>query len=463
MKKPPQYVWNLIESAVLIWGKGQAKYIEYSLLKYADVVCGGAFGFNLPMFKNLPLFIGLRYTRSKRREGFVSFISGFSLCAMALGVMALIVVLSVMNGFDREIKNRLLRVVPHITVVRTQGFSADDIDILRPQIMADTNIRSVVPMVQSFAMLSHETEQSGVMLQGVDPQWASLDMLKEHMISGYLEQLQPGEFGVVLGSQVARRLNVFVGDRVQVTMPDITVTPAGIFPRIKALRVTGIFEVGAQVDSSVALVHQQDARKLLRLGNSFQGMQLQLEDAYVADQWIAEVGETVLPGLAWRSWTHSMGTLFQAMRMEKVVVSLLLSVIIAVAAFNIVASLVLMVADKRRDIAVVRTMGATSSLVMRIFVVQGMAVGTMGIVAGTLLGCLLAYFIGDVVGLIERVAGIYLFDPSVYLISALPSRILLADVASVVGSAFMISFLATLYPAWRAGQVLPAEALRYDH
>ncbi len=415
------------------------------------------------MFKNLPLFIGLRYTRSKRREGFVSFISGFSLCAMALGVMALIVVLSVMNGFDREIKNRLLRVVPHITVVRAQGFGADDIDILRPQIMADANIRSVVPMVQSFAMLSHEAEQSGVMLQGVDPQWATLDLLKEHMISGYLEQLQPGEFGVVLGSQVARRLNVFVGDRVQVTMPDITVTPAGIFPRIKALRVTGIFEVGAQVDSSVAFVHQQDARKLLRLGNSFQGMQLQLKDAYVADQWIAEVGEIVLPGLAWRSWTHSMGTLFQAMRMEKVVVSLLLSVIIAVAAFNIVASLVLMVADKRRDIAVVRTMGATSSLVMRIFVVQGMAVGTMGIVAGTLLGCLLAYFIGDIVGLIEQVAGIYLFDPSVYLISALPSRILLADVAIVVGSAFMISFLATLYPAWRAGQVLPAEALRYDH
>lgn len=382
---------------------------------------------------------------------------------MALGVMALIVVLSVMNGFDREIKNRLLRVVPHITVVRAQGFSADDIDTLRPQIMAHTNIRSVVPMVQSFAMLSHEAEQSGVMLQGVDPQWATLDMVKEHMISGYLEHLQPGEFGVVLGSQVARRLNVFVGDRVQVTMPDITVTPAGIFPRIKALRVTGIFEVGAQVDSSVAFVHQQDARKLLRLGNSFQGMQLQLEDAYVADQWIAEVGETVLPGLAWRSWTHSMGTLFQAMRMEKVVVSLLLSVIIAVAAFNIVASLVLMVADKRRDIAVVRTMGATSSLVMGIFVVQGMTVGTMGIVAGTLLGCLLAYFIGDVVGLIERVAGIYLFDPSVYLISALPSRILLADVVTVVGSAFMISFLATLYPAWRAGQVLPAEALRYDH
>lgn len=382
---------------------------------------------------------------------------------MALGVMALILVLSVMNGFDREIKNRLLRVVPHITVARAQGFDGDEIAALRPQIMADSNVRAVVPMVQSFAMLSHEAEQSGVMLQGVDPQWETLGPLREHMISGFLEQLQPGTFGVVLGSQVARRLNVFVGDRVQITMPEVTVTPVGIFPRVKALRVTGIFEVGAQVDSSVAFVHQQDARNLLRLGNNFQGLQIQLHDAYAADHWVADVGETVLPGLVWRSWTGSMGTLFQAMRMEKVVVSLLLSVIIAVAAFNIVASLVLMVADKRRDIAVVRTMGATSSLVMRIFVVQGMAVGTMGIAIGTALGCLLAYFIGDVVGLIERVAGIYLFDPSVYLISTLPSRILLADVALVVGSAFMISFLATLYPAWRAGQVLPAEALRYDH
>lgn len=415
------------------------------------------------MLKNLPLFIGLRYTRSKRREGFVSFISGFSLCAMALGVMALILVLSVMNGFDREIKNRLLRVVPHITVARPQGFSGDELAALTPQIMADSNIRSAVPMVQSFVMLSHEAEQSGVMLQGIDPSWPTVELLKETMLSGYLEALAPGEFGVVLGSQVARRLGVFIGDRIQVTMPLVTVTPAGVFPRMKALSVTGIFEVGAQVDSSAAFIHQQDARKLLRLGDRFQGMQLQLNDAYGADQWIAETGGALLPDLRWRSWTAVMGTLFQAMRMEKVVVSLLLSVIIAVAAFNIVASLVLMVSDKRKDIAVVRTMGATSSLVMRIFMVQGMAVGALGIVAGAVLGCLLAYFIGDIVGLIERVAGIYLFDPTVYLISALPSKILVTDVALVVGSAFMTSFLATLYPAWRAGQVLPAEALRYDH
>ena len=415
------------------------------------------------MTKNLPLFVGLRYTRSKRREGFVSFISGFSLCAMALGVMALIVVLSVMNGFDREIKNRLLLVVPHATVSRPEGFNVAEIANLTSQIMADSNILAVVPMVQSFVMLSYATEKIGVMLQGIDPQWSTVEPLRENMLSGFLEKLAPGDFGIVLGSQVARRLGVFVGDRIQLTMPKVTVTPAGIFPRIKTVTVTGIFQVGAQVDSSVIFVHEQDARKLLQQTDRFQGMRLQLAEPYGADEWIRQTGLQLLPDAKWRSWTDSMGTLFQAMRMEKVVVSLLLSVVIAVAAFNIVASLVLMVSDKRKDIAVIRTLGATSGTVMRIFMVQGLAVGSIGILAGTILGCLLAYFIGDIVSFIETVAGVYIFDPTVYLISALPSKILLSDLAIVLGSAFIISFLATLYPAWRAGQVLPAEALRYDH
>ena len=415
------------------------------------------------MTKNLPLFVGLRYTRSKRREGFVSFISGFSLCAMALGVMALIVVLSVMNGFDREIKNRLLLVVPHVTVSHPEGFNVAEIASLTSQIMADSNILAVVPMVQSFVMLSYDAEKIGVMLQGIDPQWSTVEPLRENMLSGFLEKLAPGDFGVVLGSQVARRLGVFVGDRIHLTMPKVTVTPAGIFPRIKTVTVTGIFQVGAQVDASVIFVHEQDARKLLQQTDRFQGLQLRLAEPYGADEWIRQTGLQLLPDAKWRSWADSMGTLFQAMRMEKVVVSLLLSVVIAVAAFNIVASLVLMVSDKRKDIAVIRTLGATSGTVMRIFMVQGLAVGSIGILAGTILGCLLAYFIGDIVSFIETVAGVYIFDPTVYLISALPSKILLSDLAIVLGSAFIISFLATLYPAWRAGQVLPAEALRYDH
>jgi lipoprotein-releasing system permease protein len=422
------------------------------------------------MLSNLPLFIGLRYTRSKRSEGFVSFISGFSLCAMALGVTALIVVLSVMNGFDREIKSRLLKVVPHITLTSSQGFNPAQIADLQSQLIgADQAVVSAVPILQSFVMISHNEQQTGVVLQGVDPELPSAEKLAENMLSGYVEELAEGEFGIILGSQLARKLDVFVGDRLQLTLPKVSVSPAGIFPRIKGVTVVGIFQVGAQVDASVAFIHHRDGQKLLQMGDRYQGVQLELADPFLADSWLlqnqANFQTKNMPAdsLQWRTWMDDMGSLFQAMRMEKVIVSLLLSVIIAVAAFNIVASLVLMVSDKRKDIAVVRTLGASSSTVIQIFIIQGLAVGALGIVSGTILGCLLAYFIGDIVAAIESLSGFYMFDPSVYLISALPSRILIGDVLIVVGGAFIISFLATLYPAWRAGKVLPAEALRYDH
>jgi lipoprotein-releasing system permease protein len=417
------------------------------------------------MLKNLPFFIGYRYTRSKRREGFVSFISGFSVAAMALGVMALIVVLSVMNGFDKEIKQRLLRIIPHATVAGHPSFTSDQLAEIRQQIMSsgDTAVTAVVPMVQGFVMLSKDVNQVGVNLQGLDEAWPTAKLLKENMLSGYVEQLAPGDFSIILGSQIARKLNVFIGDKIQVTLPMISVTPAGIFPRTKRVTVSGIFEVGAQVDASVAFMHQQDMQKLMRLGDNYQGFQLQFEDPYKVDSWLKSNATSILPNHQWRSWSNAMSSLFQAMRMEKLVVSLLLSVIIAVAAFNIIASLVLMVADKRKDIAVIRTMGANSSLITKIFIVQGMTVGAVGVLSGTLLGCFVAYFIGDIVGIIEGLLGVYLFDPSIYLINTLPSRIVFNDVAAVVGIALTVSFLATLYPAWRAGKILPAEALRYDH
>jgi len=417
------------------------------------------------MLKNLPFFIGYRYTRSKRREGFVSFISGFSVAAMALGVMALIVVLSVMNGFDKEIKQRLLRIIPHTTVAGHPSFTSDQLAEIRQQIMSsgDTAVTAVVPMVQGFVMLSKDVIQVGVNLQGLDAAWPTTELLKENMLTGYVEQLAPGDFSIILGSQIARKLNVFLGDKIQVTLPMISATPAGIFPRVKRVTVSGIFEVGAQVDASVAFMHQQDMQKLMRLGDNYQGFQLQFEDPYKVDSWLKSNATSILPNHQWRSWSNAMSSLFQAMRMEKLVVSLLLSVIIAVAAFNIIASLVLMVADKRKDIAVIRTMGAHSSLIAKIFIVQGMTVGAIGVLSGTLLGCFVAYFIGDIVGIIEGLLGVYLFDPSIYLINRLPSRIVFNDVAAVVGIALTVSFLATLYPAWRAGKILPAEALRYDH
>ncbi|MBT6027785.1 MAG: lipoprotein-releasing ABC transporter permease subunit [Porticoccaceae bacterium] len=417
------------------------------------------------MLKNLPFFIGYRYTRSKRREGFVSFISSFSVAAMALGVMALIVVLSVMNGFDKEIKQRLLRIIPHATVAGHPRLTLDQLVDIRQQIIAsgDRDVTAVVPMVQGFVMLSKDDSQVGVSLQGIDEAWPTADLLKENMLSGYVEQLAPGDFSIILGSQIARQLSAFIGDKIQVTLPLISVTPAGIFPQTKRVTVSGIFEVGAQVDASIAFMHQQDMQKLMRLGDNYQGFQLQFKDPYKVDSWLNSNASSILPNHQWRSWSSTMSSLFQAMRMEKLVVSLLLSVIIAVAAFNIIASLVLIVADKRKDIAVIRTMGANSSLITKIFIVQGMTVGAAGVLSGALLGCFIAYFIGDIVGIIENLLGVYLFDPSIYLINALPSKIVFSDVAAVVGIALTVSFLATLYPAWRAGKILPAEALRYDH
>ena len=416
------------------------------------------------MLKNLPLFIGLRYTRSKRKEGYISFVSGFSLGAMALGVMSLIVVLSVMNGFDREIKSRLLRVAPHVTLTRPAGFTPEEVNTFAKGVSVQSgDVKAITPITESFVMLSNQSQRNGISLQGIDPMWSDIqEQLADYMLAGYLEKLQPGQFGVVLGSQVARRLAVFVGDTVTLTLPQVSVTPAGIFPRVKTVTVVGIFQVGAQVDANTALMHQGDVRKLLRLGEKSQGMRIQLSDPYQAEQFILDNNQDT-NGHTWHSWITEMGTLFQAMKMEKVVVGLLLSVIIAVAAFNIIASLVLMVSGKRKDIAVVRTLGASSGMVMRIFVVQGMAVGIAGILIGTILGCLLAYFVGDIVTFLEQLTGRYMFDPSVYLISALPSRLLFSDVMLVVSGALLVSFLATLYPAWRAGQVLPAEALRYDH
>ena len=414
------------------------------------------------MNRNLSFFIGFRYAFSKRSDGYLSFISGFSFAAMALGVMALIVVLSVMNGFDREIKQRLLKVVPHITLVSDKGLTVQQVNELQAHLSLYPDVKTVYPLLQSYAMASTERAQQGVMIQGIDPNWTDANALAEHLIGGHIQQLQAGDFGIVLGTQLARRLNIFIGDVVEIVLPQVSITPIGAFPRLKRMRVVGIFEVGAQVDASLAFIHQQDARLLFRLGERFQGMQVQLEDAYAADSFIEKISALSPADAQWQSWTGLMGALFKAMRMEKIVVSLLLAVIIAVAAFNIIASLVLMVSDKRKDIAVLRTLGARSDQIVKLFVVQGTTVGVVGILVGTLLGCLIAWLIGDIVSFFETLTGAYLFDPSVYMISSMPSQIKLADVGLVVVVASTMSFLATLYPAWRAGQVLPVEALRYD-
>ena len=414
------------------------------------------------MLKNLPLYIGLRYTRSVRGEGYLSFVSALSMGAMAIGVMALITVLSVMNGFDREIKSRLLRIMPHLVALPEESLASADYLRLEEIIGAHAGVEAMIPLTQSYIMLSRADQKLGAMLRGIDPADAMHADLRQDMLAGDLTSLSRGDYGVVVGSQIARKLGLSMGDKLQLTLPQLSMTPLGMFPRIKSARVIGIFQVGAQVDGSTVLMHRGDVQKLLRLGDRYQGIQIQLRDPYAVATQMGDFVDLLPSTTEWHSWQQSMASLFDAMRMEKQIVRLLLSVIVAVAAFNIVASLVLMVSNKRADIAVIRTLGASSATVMKIFMVQGVAVGCVGIAIGTLLGCLLAANIGDLLSLIESVLGVHLFDPSVYLISVLPSKVLLTDVLSVALTSLALCFIASLYPAWRAAQIQPAEALRYD-
>jgi len=420
------------------------------------------------MKANLPLFIGLRYIRSKRSNGFVSFVSFLSFIAMALGVMALIVVLSVMNGFDREIKQRILNVVPHITVTKERGIQKWV--ELGGALKSVDGVKEYAPFVEGYGLLSSSSLSQGVLIQGIDPvQEAGVSPINEQMVVGNIEHLEPGHYGIVLGNLLARSLGVIVGDTVILSLPELNVTPAGIFPRFKRFTVRGVFQVGAQVDNGLAFVHYQDAQKLYRLGTRVNGVKLNIDDPLNADDLVPFLKQSPFftqptndaPQI--KTWAAEMSSLFQAIKMEKNVVGVLLAAIVAVAAFNIVASLVLMVADKRRDIAVLRTLGSQSNTVSAIFMVQGITVGLLGVVTGAILGCLLAVFIGDIVSWLEVHAGFQVFDPNVYFISHLPSQLLWIDVLVVSFLGMILSILATIYPARRAGQVLPAEALRYDH
>ncbi len=410
----------------------------------------------------LPAFIGLRYTRAKRRNQFISFVSGFSLLGMTLGTLALIVVMSVMNGFDREIKQRLLQVIPHIEVFADDGIS--NWPALQQQAEQQSGVVAAAPYVSGDAMVSYERGMQGVQLRGVRPQ--DLDQLSgiaDHMVLGDVAELQPGSYGIVIGRLLARFLGVVPGDKVTVTLPQLNVTPMGIYPRVKRFTVVGVFEVGAQVDQSLILLHISDAQKLLRLGDKVTGIEVKTADQFASLPVAAALQKQLADtSLTVRDWTATQTTLFAAVKMEKTVVTVLLMIIIAVAAFNIISSLVLMVADKRSDIAVLRTLGMTRGQVMGIFMVQGAAIGWLGVALGALIGSLLAIYIGPVVSALEALVGLQVFDPRVYFISRLPSKLLPGDVAVVVSVGLLLSLLSTLYPAYRASRIEPAEALRYD-
>lgn len=412
------------------------------------------------MLKNVPLFIGLRYMRAKRRNQFISFISAFSLLGMTLGVMALIIVLSVMNGLDREIKNRILSVVPHGFIEQEQGL--DDWQTLAGQIGQTKGILGAAPFVSGQVMVSFDGAMDGVELQGVLPSEESkVSIIEEKMIAGHLDYLQPGEYGIVLGRVLASRLMLTTGDKLVLTSADINITPLGAFARSRSFTLVGIFEAGAQVDANLALIHLQDAQKFLRKSKP-QGLKIKTDNMFTAARTLAKAKEKLSTDFQVKDWSQTQGSLFKAVKMEKIVVTALLMIIVAVAAFNIVSSLVLMVADKRSDIAVLRTLGLTARQVMMIFIVQGTAVGLTGIIIGAGLGSLIAVGLSDLVSFIEYSLDWQLFDPDVFYVAQLPSVLLWQDLLLVCSIAFVLSFFATLYPAYNASQIQPAEALRYE-
>lgn len=412
------------------------------------------------MLKNIPLYIGLRYTRAKRRNQFISFVSGFSLLGMALGVMALIIVLSVMNGFDREMKQRILSVIPHGFI--DQHPQMRDWQSVSRQVEQHPEVVATAPYIGGFALISYDRGVESIQLQGILPEAENrVSVLEQNMIVGSSTDLRPGEFGIVMGRLLARSLGIAPGDKVNLTLSDINITPAGVFPRTRPFTLVGVFEVGAQVDQTLAMIHIDDAKRLFRY-QGVQGLHVKVTDIYRAGTVMGDLAGDFGESYTVKDWSQTQGSLFQAVKMEKIVIAALLCIIIAVAAFNIVSSLVLMVADKRSDIAVLRTLGLTARQVMAIFVVQGSAVGVAGTLIGALIGCLVAQSLNSIMGFFEALFGWQIFNPDVFFITQLPSVLMWQDVAFICGLALTLSVVATLYPAYRAAKIEPAEALRYE-
>ncbi|MCL6269787.1 lipoprotein-releasing ABC transporter permease subunit [Sansalvadorimonas sp. 2012CJ34-2] len=414
------------------------------------------------MFRPLPFFIGLRYTRAKRRNHFISFISGTSMAGLVLGVMVLIIVLSVMNGFDRELRQRILGMVPHATITAAYGELTDWKDLSKT-VEAIPGIEASAPFIEAQGLMTSRGQVKGAMIYGIDPKLErNVSILPEHMAAGSLDKLEPGKFDIVLGDILARSLGVAVGDQVTIVLPDAAVNPAGVFPRMKRFRVVGTFAVGAELDSTLAYIHLTDAGRFMRYKEGVEGIRLKMRDLFEAPR-LAWEAAMQLPGQYYISdWTRTQGRLFQAIQMEKTMVGLLLTLIIAVAAFNIVATLVMVVTDKQADIAILRTFGASPRTIMGVFMVQGAVIGVVGTLAGAVLGVLAALNVPEIVAWIEKLLGIHFLSPDVYFISYLPSQLLWSDVAMICVASIGLSFLATLYPSWRASRIQPAEALRYE-
>lgn len=413
------------------------------------------------------LFIGLRYTRAKKRGAgrnrFISFISLISMAGIALGVAALIVVLSVMNGFQQELRTRILGVASHIQVIG-DGDELANWPATVAAVAQHPKVQAAAPYVQQQGMLSFDSEVRGVMVRGILPDAEEkVADFQTHMKVGKLTDLREGEFGIVLGAELARSLRVFPGDKVTLIAPQGLVTPAAVLPRLKQFTVVGVFEVGMyEFDSGLALIQMGDAQKLYRMGDSVSGVRVKVGDLFEAPTVARQLLRYLPPNNFVTDWTRNHANFFRAVAIEKNMMFLILLLIVAVAAFNIVSTLVMAVTDKQADIAILRTMGAKPGSIMAVFVVQGVIIGLVGLLAGVAGGVSLALNIDVVVPFLEHVLGVQFLAKDVYYISELPSDLHWADVFVITGVSFVLTLLATLYPSWRASRVNPAEALRYE-
>lgn len=414
------------------------------------------------MFKPFFLFIGARYTNFKRRDHFITFISIVSMIGIALGVMVLITVLSVMNGFTKEIRSRILSITPHV-MVSGWGEPLRDWGALSKQLSQHKDVQAVGPYVDGQGMLTRGKEVRGIVVKGVDP--TAIDAvfpLRSTLKVGKVDDLKPDSFGVILGAYLAKTLGVNVGDTITLVIPEVTVTMAGIAPRLKRLTVVGIFEVGYIYDSGFAFMNLQDAAKLFKTQGGITGLQLRLDDPFSAPRIAKELYEQTRGFYNVVDWTLLNGAYFSAVKMEKTMMFFTLIMILAIAVFNLISTLVMVVTDKRADIGVLRALGASTRKIMAIFVCQGAIIGLIGTILGVIAGVALSLNVTKLVAAIENAFRVKFLSADVYFISFLPSDLQTSDVVLIALCAMILSLLATIHPAWRAANVQPAEALRHE-
>ncbi|MBP6900944.1 MAG: lipoprotein-releasing ABC transporter permease subunit [Burkholderiaceae bacterium] len=410
--------------------------------------------------------IGWRYTRAGRagrRNGFISFISLVSVLGIALGVAALIVVLSVMNGFQKEVTDRMLSVIAHVEVFGPDGQALDDWQATAQAARANPAVVAAAPFIAAQSLVARGDEMRGAMVRGISPaDEATVTPLAAQLKNGALARLQPGAWNIVLGTELARQLRVKAGDSVTLVAPGGQVTPAGTVPRLKSFTVAGVFDSGHyEYDAGLALIHLEDAQRLYRMDGPG-GVQLKLADLNRARDVAAQLVQQLPAGLYVRDWTRTNRNWYDAVQIEKRMMGIILTLIVAVAAFNLVSTLVMTVTDKRADIAILRTLGASPRSVMAIFVVQGALAGIIGTLAGVGFGLAVAYNIDVIVPAIERLLGVSFIPGSIYLLNHMPSDPRMSDVWPIAITSLVLAFVATLYPSWRASRVKPAEALRYE-